>query len=248
MEAFAIVVEERVFAILDDGALDLLDGLVALRNLHAVADPAHVDLGGRRALAGMEALGGQNDVELAVDIENIALADRAGDNLHRCYSLLAFGDEPRDFGPHHTEPGRVRQPFFAASKRSNGRSLALVGPRQLRRPAAVSAGARPHPVGAAGLVPQARLPGGRDPGAAGVPGQRGPSARLRDRADHARRQPRADVPAHLAGIHLQEAPGRGRSRGSSACRMCSATASAGRCTIPNSPCWSGIGPTSPTRR
>ena len=86
MEAFAVVVEELVLAILDDGALDLLDGLVALRNLHAVADAAHVDLGGRGALAGMEAFGGQNDVELAVDVENIALADGAGDNLHRCYS------------------------------------------------------------------------------------------------------------------------------------------------------------------
>ena len=72
-----------MLAVLDDGALDLLDGLVALRDLHAVADAAHVDLRGRRALAGMEAFGGQHDTELAVDVENIALADGAGDNLHR---------------------------------------------------------------------------------------------------------------------------------------------------------------------
>ena len=37
--------------------------------------------------------------------------------------------------------------------RTYDRPLPLVGPRRLRRPAAVPAGARPHPVGAAGLVP-----------------------------------------------------------------------------------------------
>ena len=96
MEAFAVVVEELMLAVLDMGALDLLGGLVALRGLHAVADAAHVDLGGRRALAGMEALGGQDDVELAVDIKNIALADGAGDNLHRCYSFGFAGPKGRD--------------------------------------------------------------------------------------------------------------------------------------------------------
>ena len=61
---------------------------------------------------------------------------------------------------------------------------------------------------------RARLPGGRDPGAAGLARQRGPSACLRDRADDARRRPRAAaLPAHLAGIHLQEAAGRRRGAG-----------------------------------
>ena len=50
-------------------------------------DAAHVDLGNGRALAGMEVLGGQNDVELAVHVENIALADGRGDDLDHKSSL-----------------------------------------------------------------------------------------------------------------------------------------------------------------
>ena len=111
MKAFAVAIDELVLAILDHGALDLLGGLVALRSLHAVADAAHVDLGGRGALARMEAFGGQDDVELVVDLEDVALADRAGDNLHRCYSFWLFRPDARDFGPNHTDPGRRRQPF-----------------------------------------------------------------------------------------------------------------------------------------
>ena len=82
MEAVAIAVEELVFPVLDVGALDLLGGPVALRGLHAVADAAHVDLRGRRALAGMEVFGAQDDVELVVDLENVAFADGAGDDFH----------------------------------------------------------------------------------------------------------------------------------------------------------------------
>ena len=67
MEAVAVLIEELVLAVLHMGALDLLGGLVALRGLYPVADPAHVDLGGRRALAGMEAFSVENDIELAVD-------------------------------------------------------------------------------------------------------------------------------------------------------------------------------------
>src|SRR3954470_2665190 len=111
MEAFAVLVEELMLAVLDMGALDLLGGLVGLLGFHAVADPAHVDLGGRRALAGMEALCIHDDIELAVDIQDVALAERTGDNLHRRYSFLAFGAGPRDFGPNHTQLSRVRQPF-----------------------------------------------------------------------------------------------------------------------------------------
>ena len=54
--------------------------------------------------------------------------------------------------------------------------------------------------------------------------------------------------AHLAGVRLQEAAGRRRAADLQPSPACSATASAGRCTIPNSPCWNGTGPTSPTRR
>ena len=92
MEAFAVVVEELIVPILDMGALDLLGGLVALRGLHAVADPAHVDLGGRCAFAGMEAFRSEHDVELAVDLKDIALADGAGDNFHgSCFLGWAKG-------------------------------------------------------------------------------------------------------------------------------------------------------------
>src|SRR5262249_10018672 len=51
-------------------------------HLYPVADPAHVDLGGRGALAGMEALGGQNHVELAVHFDDIALAEGRSDDFH----------------------------------------------------------------------------------------------------------------------------------------------------------------------
>ena len=55
--ALAVLVEEAVLPVLDEGALDLLGGAVALGDLHAVGDAAHVDLGHRRALAGMNVFG-----------------------------------------------------------------------------------------------------------------------------------------------------------------------------------------------
>ena len=92
MEAVAVLVEELEVAVLDIGAFDLLGGLVALRHLYAVADPAHVHLGGGGALARMKAFGIEDDIELAVDLDDIALAERTGDNLHgRCSS---FADRP----------------------------------------------------------------------------------------------------------------------------------------------------------
>ena len=82
MEAVAVLVEVLVLAVLDEGALDLFGGLVAQRDLHAVGDPAHVDLGHRRALAGMDVLGRHDDAELAVDFDDIAFSERAGDDFH----------------------------------------------------------------------------------------------------------------------------------------------------------------------
>jgi hypothetical protein len=84
MKAFTVAIEVGEFAVFDVGALDLLGGLVALGHLHAVADAAHVNLRRGRALAGVEALGVHDDVELLVNIEDIALSERAGDDLHRC--------------------------------------------------------------------------------------------------------------------------------------------------------------------
>ena len=68
--------------VLDVGALDLVGGLVALRGLHAVGNPAHIDLGGRRALAGMKIFGGEDDIKLAVDDRRYCPCGATGDDLH----------------------------------------------------------------------------------------------------------------------------------------------------------------------
>jgi hypothetical protein len=64
------------------GALDAFGGLVALLGLHAVGNPAHIDLGRGRALAGMETLGIEDDIEFAFDLDDISLAELASDDLH----------------------------------------------------------------------------------------------------------------------------------------------------------------------
>ena len=71
-----------MLALLDMGALHLLGRAVALRHLHAVRDAAHVELRHRRALAGMDVLGEKDHIELAVLVDDIAFAKRAGDDLH----------------------------------------------------------------------------------------------------------------------------------------------------------------------
>src|SRR5256885_6741466 len=86
--AVAVMIEELVLALLDHRALDLLGGLVALLGLHAVADAAHVDLRRRRALAGKEAFGVQDDVKPSLNIKNIALADGTGDDSHVMFPLV----------------------------------------------------------------------------------------------------------------------------------------------------------------
>ncbi len=75
VEAFAVFVEELEVQVFDESALNLFRRAPALRNLDAIDDAAHVDLRHRRALAGVEILRGENDIELAVHVENIALAD-----------------------------------------------------------------------------------------------------------------------------------------------------------------------------
>ncbi len=91
--AVGILVEIREVRILDEGALDLLGRLVAVGRLHAVGEPAHVDLRRRRALAGMEALGGEHDIELAVlALDDVALADGTGDDFHG-RALIETGKE-----------------------------------------------------------------------------------------------------------------------------------------------------------
>jgi hypothetical protein len=84
VEPFAVLVEEGVVAVVDDGALDRLGGAVALGDLHPVGDAPHVQLGDRGALAGMDVLGAEHDVELALKIDDGPLAERAGDDFHGC--------------------------------------------------------------------------------------------------------------------------------------------------------------------
>jgi glycerol kinase len=67
--------------------VDLFGGAIALRNLHAVRDAAHVQLGDRRALAGVDVLGVEDHVELAVHIDDGTLPQRAGGNFSHEFVL-----------------------------------------------------------------------------------------------------------------------------------------------------------------
>src|SRR6202022_4108921 len=68
-------------------------GLVALRNLHPVADSAHFDLADRGSLAGVDVLGGQNYIKLAVLLDDVALANRTGDDFQSCFPELLASDQ-----------------------------------------------------------------------------------------------------------------------------------------------------------
>jgi hypothetical protein len=77
VEAFTVRVEEGEVAVVHEGALDLLGRPPAFRDLHPVGDAAHVELGHRGALARMDVVGGEHDVELAFQVDDRALAQRA---------------------------------------------------------------------------------------------------------------------------------------------------------------------------
>src|ERR1700682_6680077 len=94
MEAVGVLIEIVEVVILDRRLLDLVGGLVALRNLHAVADAAHFDLADRGSLAGRNVLGGQNHVKLAVLLNNVALANRTGDDFQSCFPDILARDRP----------------------------------------------------------------------------------------------------------------------------------------------------------
>ena len=70
-----------MFAFVDEGALDLFCGTITLGYLHAVADAAEVQLRGWCALARKGAVGSEDDIELAIDIDDVALAQSAGQNF-----------------------------------------------------------------------------------------------------------------------------------------------------------------------
>ncbi len=87
----AVLVQEVVVPLVDEGALELLGGAVALGHLHAIGDAAHVELADGRALAGMDVLGGQDHIELAVDLDDIALSQGAGLDFHVGSSSMMTG-------------------------------------------------------------------------------------------------------------------------------------------------------------
>jgi hypothetical protein len=75
VEPFSIGIEKVVRALVDEGALDLLGGAIAFGDLHPIGDAAHVQLGHRGALAGVDVFDVEDDIELAVDIDDRALAE-----------------------------------------------------------------------------------------------------------------------------------------------------------------------------
>ena len=79
-EVIAVAVEVGVRALVDEGLFQRVRGLVALVDLHPVRDAAHFELGDGRALAGMNVLRRQHDIELAILLDDVALAHIARDN------------------------------------------------------------------------------------------------------------------------------------------------------------------------
>src|SRR5690349_1698143 len=95
VEAVAVLVEVIEVAVFDGGLLDLVGGLVALGHLHAIADTAHFDLADRGSLAGMDVFGAEDDIEPAVLLDDVALADRTGDDSQ---GFFPNGWPPADSG------------------------------------------------------------------------------------------------------------------------------------------------------
>src|SRR4029079_55322 len=106
MKAVAVLVHLLIVTVLDESALDLFGGLKSQRQLDPVGNRTHVHLGHRGALAGMDILGGDDNSELAVDFDDIAFAERAGDDFH------GFLDDGWPFGGTHGFVGR----HFAVGK------------------------------------------------------------------------------------------------------------------------------------
>jgi hypothetical protein len=91
-----VLVQEGVLALIHRGALDHLGGAVTFRHLHPVGDAPHVQLGHRRALAGVDVFGVQHNVELAVHVDDGALAQGTGLNFHVIRSLRLGGRKSAD--------------------------------------------------------------------------------------------------------------------------------------------------------
>src|SRR5947199_371542 len=92
--------------------------LVALSNLYAVAEAAHVILGCGSTLARVKALGIEDDIDFAIDFHDVALAKGAGNHFHdACSLIMAAGNAAFSVvGPHHTDLRALRQRFSQAGE------------------------------------------------------------------------------------------------------------------------------------
>jgi hypothetical protein len=86
VKAVGVLVEVVEILVLDGRLLHLVRGLVAFGDFHPVADSAHFDLADRGSLAGMDVLRSQNHVKLAVLLDDVALANRTGDDFQSFFS------------------------------------------------------------------------------------------------------------------------------------------------------------------
>src|SRR6185437_16208307 len=120
VEAVAIFVEIIEIALFHRGLFDRVGGLVALGDLYPVADSTHFNLTDGRSLAGMDVLGADNNVKLAVLLDDVALANRTGDDSQSCFSRCydpapgrrgVPGGHQSGFGAQHTDFGCLRQLF-----------------------------------------------------------------------------------------------------------------------------------------
>jgi hypothetical protein len=105
VDAHVVLVEIAEVLLLEVGALDLIGGAVAFGYLHAVGDAAHLEVRHGRALAGMDVLGVDHDGELACEVEHVAFAHRACDNLGHVAYLRWLGK--CGVARRQTEPSRL---------------------------------------------------------------------------------------------------------------------------------------------
>ena len=194
---------------------------------------------------------GDDDAELAVDLDDIAFSQRAGDDFHGFLDVLPLDmgrtiailspiatyflcvPAHKDMAGNAADPPRS-SPFWAPHVHADRRPVLLARGRIVAALRAWFAGAGFHR--------------GRDRRAAGFAGQRDPSACLRHHAGGAGRH----VVARFICAPRRNSPARSSWRPASAASSnsprCFATASAARCTIRNSPWSNGIAPASPMRR
>src|SRR6516165_290924 len=113
MKAVSILIKVGEIAFFNRRFFDLIGSLVALRDLYPVTDSTHFDLADRRSLAGVDVFGADNDIELAILLDDVALANRTGDDSQSLLSPGFWPASPRDgaglkvigivFGPQHTD-------------------------------------------------------------------------------------------------------------------------------------------------